>query len=317
MAQSPTQQDWDALRAAERRLLDRCGVDVADHDITIHGEAIHYLEAGDPNLPPLVLVHGRGACAAVYYPILPLLAPHRHLYAIDMPGWGLSTRAPFTGTTPDAAVHWWRDAVLGLIDVLGLSRYDLLGHSLGGMIAITAALERPDQVEHLILEDNGGFPGTVPFLARLYFAAEPERLARLVPRRVFDALSRSSVPTAGLSPELMAASQDFLYRLTTFPGTHESGARTFNLILDLRGSHFTVASRLGELRPLTRAIWGQRDGIIPLTIAKASIQRIPRGDLVVIPDVGHSPHLEAPQTFARLVLEFLARGDEIPLVPGQ
>ena len=310
MTHQPTSAQWVALRQAEQHLLALSPIPIMARDVRIDDQPIHVLETGDPTLPPLVLIHGRGGAGALFATVLPLLAPHRHCYTIDLRGFGLSSRAPFTGTTPDAAMDWWRDGVLATIDALGLRHYDLLGHSLGGMVAINIALQRPEQISHLILEDTGGFPGTVPLLVRLYFNVSPEWMARHVPRRVFDAASQGSIPATGQTAAFRAAMLDFTYLLTTLPGTAESGSRAFNKILDLRGSHYSLSQRLGELRPTTRVLWGERDQVIPLAIVKAGIALIPEGDLVIIPGAGHSPHIEAPEDFTRQVLLHLARGAE-------
>ncbi len=311
----PTPADWEALRAAEKRLLALNPVTITAQDLTIEGEPIHYLETGNPHLPPLVMLHGRGGSAAMFSSIFALLAPHRHVYAIDMRGWGLSTRAPYTGATPAQAVAWWRDGVLATIDALGLHRYDLLGHSLGGMIAMEVALARPTDIDHLILEDTAGFPGSLGIVTRAYFAATPERLASWAPPSVFNRVLETSVMTKDLTPGARDAVRAYVRQLTLFPGTLVSGARAFNMILDLRGSHYDISQRMGELQPMTRVIWGAKDVVIPLSIVQAGVRLIPHGDLVVIPNVGHSPHLEAPEAFARNVLAFLARGPEVSLAP--
>lgn len=306
----------DALRAAERRLLDLVPTPIQAHDLSVAGQRIHYLTAGDPGLPPLVLLHGRGSSAALWYPIFPALAPHRRLIAVDLPGWGLSSRAPFSGTTGAQAIAWWRDAVLGTLDALGIGRFDLMGHSLGGMVSMAVALASQDRLDHLVLEDTGGFRGPIPVLVRLYFNLEPERLARLAPRRLVTRFLPGTPPGIGPAGPMAAAFRDFLYQLTTFPGTPASGARAFNTILDLRGAHFTMQDQVAGIHTPTRIIWGEQDGTVPIGIVRAGIRAMPNAELVVLPGLNHSPHLEAPAVFARAALEFLARGTEsLPGVP--
>lgn len=314
MPDAPSASDWEALRAAEARYLASLQTPVVAHDMTIDGESLHFLEAGSPSLPTLVMVHGRGGCAALFGSVLPLLAPHRHIVAVDMPGWGLSTRMPFTGATALDAVNWWRDGVLRVVDALSLDRFDLLGHSLGGMIAMNMALARPHKIDHLVLEDSAGFPGTIPFAVRLYFYYSPERLATLATRGAFDFFSNRAAPGPRENPSQAAAMRDLTYRLTTFPGTNVSGVRAFNKILDLRGAHYTIADLIPKLTVPTRLIWGERDGVIPIRVVRDGIEALPESDLVVLPKLGHSPHIEDPQAFSRVALEFLARGRETPVV---
>src|SRR6185437_1250209 len=277
------------LRAKEADLLATMPVSVTAHDIEIAGERLHFLEAGDPKLPPLVMVHGRGSAAALWFPIMPQLAPHRHLIAVDMRGWGLSSRAPFTGLTGAEAVGWWRDGVLGIIDALGIDRFDLIGHSLGGMVALAIALERGDKIDHLLLEDAGGFATTTPLGVRLYFAAEPERLARLVPRAVFDRAAGSSVPIPGQTDAGKHALSDFVYTLTTLPGTHASGARAFSKILGVGGVKYTLRDQVHRILTFTRALWGTKDGVVPLRTAEPGIKLMPHAELVTFAGAMHTP----------------------------
>ncbi len=313
MADLPTQAQWNALREREAALLATVPVMVTAHDIEIAGERVHYLEAGNPKLPPLVMIHGRGSAAALWYPIMPQLAPHRHLIAVDMCGWGVSSRAPFTGHSGADAITWWRDGVLGVLDALGLDRFDLIGHSLGGMVALAIALERGEKIDHLLLEDAAGFSLTSPLPMRLYFSAEPERLARLVPRAVFDRVAGASVPIPGQTPAGKRALADFVYALTMLPGTHESGARAFAEILSVSGVKYTLRDQVARIHTFTRVLWGTKDNVVPLKTAEAGIAMMPRAELVTLAGAGHSPHMEIPDQFAERVLEFLARGTETPV----
>jgi pimeloyl-ACP methyl ester carboxylesterase len=313
MVQQATATQWDALRRAETAILAQVPVAITAHEIEVGGDNIHYLEAGDPKLPPLVMLHGRGSAAALWTPIMPQLAAHRHLIAVDMRGWGLSTRTPFTGKGGAEATAWWRDGVLGVVDALGLTRFDLIGHSLGGMVSLAIALERGNQIDHLLLEDAAGFALTSPLSTRLYFALEPERVAPFLPRAVFDSFARGSVNIPNLTPIAKKALADFIYTLTTFPGTHASGARAFNTILGVEGVRYTLRDQVPHVTPLARAFWGTKDSVVPLKTAEAGIKLLPHGELVTFAGAEHSPHMEVPDAFARAALEFLARGTETPV----
>jgi pimeloyl-ACP methyl ester carboxylesterase len=313
MANEPTAAQWAALQAKEAALLATVPTPVAAHDLEIAGERMHYLTAGNPKLPPLVMIHGRGSAAALWAPIMPQLAPHRRLIAVDMRGWGLASRAPFTGHSGAEAVGWWRDGVLAVLDALGIDHFDLIGHSLGGMVSLAVALARGDKIDHLLLEDAAGFATTSPLPVRIYFSAEPERLARLVPRAIFDRAARGSVPIPDLSPAGRHALADFVYTLTTFPGTQQSGVRAFNEILSLGGVKYTLRDQVHSIQALTRALWGTKDGVVPIGTSAPGIKLMPHAELVTFAGAGHSPHMEQPDAFARSVLEFLARGTEMPV----
>ncbi len=310
----PTNADWERLRGAEAAVLSHLPAPLAPRDIEIAGASLHYLEGGNPALPPLVMVHGRGSAGLLWWPIMPQLAAHRHLIAVDMRGWGLSSRAPFTGTSGPDAIAWWRDGVLGIVDALGITRFDLIGHSLGGMVSLAIALERPGAIDHLLLEDAAGFAKTSPPGTRIYFWMQPERLARMASRGLFDRVAAGSTPIPYPAPELKRAMQDFVYALTTFPGTAESGARAFSQILGLGSVRYTLRDQVAKIAAMTRVFWGTRDGLVPFKTSEEAIRTMPNADIVAFGGAGHSPHMELPDAFARRALEFLARGAETPVI---
>ncbi|AUY48125.1 alpha/beta fold hydrolase [Streptomyces sp. CB01881] len=104
-------------------------------------------ESGRPGGPPLVLLHALGERAADWDVVLPGLAPHHHVHALDLRGHGDSGRPGRYG------LELMRDDVLGFLDALGLDRVDLAGHSMGGVVAYLLAQEHPGRIGRLVLED--------------------------------------------------------------------------------------------------------------------------------------------------------------------
>ena len=118
------------------------------------------MEPQQPSLPektPLVLVHGFGCGIVQFYKNLDHLHSDRRLYALDLPGFARSTRIPFPEEAEDveaefvSALERWREGV-------GLERFVLLGHSLGGFLSLSYSMTHPHRVRHLILDDPWGFP---------------------------------------------------------------------------------------------------------------------------------------------------------------
>ncbi|MER7753237.1 alpha/beta fold hydrolase [Kitasatospora sp. NPDC097643] len=104
-------------------------------------------ESGRPGGPPLVLLHALGERATDWDTVLPDLAPGHHVYALDLRGHGDSGRAARYGL-PEM-----RDDVLAVLDALGLARVDLVGHSMGGVVACLLAQAAPARIRRLVLED--------------------------------------------------------------------------------------------------------------------------------------------------------------------
>ncbi|MET8628029.1 alpha/beta fold hydrolase [Kitasatospora sp. NPDC004669] len=118
-----------------------------------------YRDSGQPDGPPLVLLHALGERAADWDVVLPELAPGHHVYALDLRGHGDS------GRTAAYGLEAMRDDVLAFLDALGLARIDLVGHSMGGAVAYLLAQAVPERIDRLVLEEIPALhprPASVP-----------------------------------------------------------------------------------------------------------------------------------------------------------
>jgi 3-oxoadipate enol-lactonase len=97
---------------------------------------------------PLILLHGGGGDSSTWDRVASAFAATHRVYAVDLRGFGATSRGGPYGFMP------MRDDILGLLDVLGADRYDLVGHSMGGTVAWLAAQQQPDRVAHLVVEDS-------------------------------------------------------------------------------------------------------------------------------------------------------------------
>ncbi|GAA4367754.1 alpha/beta fold hydrolase [Nocardioides caricicola] len=125
--------------------------------ITANGIDLEVRTAGPADGPPLVLLHALGKDAADWDPIVPALAEHWRVLAVDLRGHGASDHPG------EYSLELMRDDVLALLDALDLDRIDLIGHSLGGFVAHLVAQHAPDRVARLVLEDvTAPLPRSVP-----------------------------------------------------------------------------------------------------------------------------------------------------------
>ncbi|MGW2279579.1 alpha/beta fold hydrolase [Streptomyces sp. NPDC001770] len=165
---------------------------MTDHrSVDVGGVRLAYQVSGPADAPPLVLLHALGEDASDWDAVAPVLARHRRVHALDLRGHG---RSDWPGTY---SLELMRDDVLGFLDALGLDRVELVGHSLGGIVAYLLAQEHPQRVHRLVLED-------VP---------APRPRARTVPTRPAGQLTFDWEMVLAVKPQLDTPQAAWLERL--------------------------------------------------------------------------------------------------------
>ena len=280
--------------------------------VTIDGINIHYIGGGSG--PPLVLVHGLGSSAAVEfsYNLEPLAAHHRVL-AIDLPGFGNSDKP-----TLDYTIDLFVKAVRDLMTCEGLERAAVMGVSMGGRVALGLALDSPEVVERLVLVDALGVGPPRRVLAyrvlltkglgELTLRGTARALRRMNPatiRRLWGWYLRRPGRVETTWSDERIANHGTLLSSPEYRAAYLSTLRSIAGLAQLRGG-IGVEQRLAELRMPTLLIWGRHDHIFPARHAEAANDRLRCGRVVIFEDSGHTPQMEEPQRFNRLVLDFLA-----------
>ncbi len=264
--------------------------------IAVNGIRLNVQRAGEG--PPLVLLHGFTGSAATWAPHLDAFTGHFSVIAVDLPGHGASD------ALPDPARYGMEQCVsdlLALFDRLEIARASLLGYSMGGRVALNLAIAAPERIRALVLESAS------PGIADL-----EERLAR----RRSDAALADMIEREGIE-----AFVDYWERLSLFvsqaalPASIRDRQRAQRLANSARGLATSLRcigtgmmeplhDRLGEVRLPVLLIAGGLDEKY-CRLGKSMAGAIPTARLVVVPDAGHSVHLEQPEAFHRHVLEFL------------
>ena len=279
--------------------------------VTIDGVNLHYFCGGSG--PPLVLVHGLGSSAAVefYYNLEPLAAHHR-VFAIDLPGFGRSDK-PVLEYTIDLFVR----AVSDLMACEGIERAAVMGVSMGGRVALGLALDSPEKVERLVLVDALGVGAPRRVLAysilltrglgELTLRGTARALRQMNPaviRRFWGWYLKRPNRVASIWSDERIANHGTLLATPEYRAAYLSALRSIAGMRQLRNG-VVVEDRLPELRMPTLLIWGGHDHIFPASHAQAAKDRIPNGRLEIFDDSGHTPQMEEPDRFNRLVLDFL------------
>ena len=268
-----------------------------DHFLQVSDFRTHYQRAG--NGPPLILIHGLGGSLRWWRPNIGAMAAIRTVYAVDLPGHGLSDKPPISYGLPLA-----RSFLLNFMATTGLASADLMGHSAGGLIALDFALSYPDRVGKLVLVDSAGLGRSVAaFLKLMTLPVVGELLAR--PRRIFlrGLLRRLFYDRSLATPELL----EELRQERSAPGFRQALLSALRSGVDIGGmkTRFSMAAKAPQLKAPTLILWGEEDRILPVSHARAAAQLLRGSRLHIFPRCGHAPNLERPEEFNQIVTDFL------------
>ena len=216
-------------------------------------------------MPTLVMLHGANDHAGTWFTVAPELAKRYRVILPDLAGHGESE--PRSGPIPLSQMIARLETAIG-----GEREVTLLGNSMGGWIAILYTLRHPERVKHLVLEASGGLnrPLAVPLVANT--REEAAIILRAVHGPAFVA------PEWVAEALLQRASDSPMLRLTEM-------------------LEHDVEPRLHEIRTPVTLIWGEHDGVLPLSYARALHEAIAGSNLQVIEDAAHIPHMQQPRRF--------------------
>ncbi|QDE99387.1 alpha/beta fold hydrolase [Myxococcus xanthus] len=268
---------------------------------TVHwlpgGGALRVLEAGAG--PTVVLLHGRGGAASQWFTYLTVLARGHRVLAVDLPGFGMSSAPEGPLATGEDAAAFFTAPIEALLSQLAPGPVAVVGHSLGGLVALELALRGRVPVERLALVDAMGLGPEMARKARLFFRAGPERLARSLGPWAWAQMMPP--PPTPLGERLGALE----YELLTRPGASLDATRAFNRLVPVVGPVFHRAEKLGAVTAPVLLVWGEHEDTLPVSIAEQAAQRLPQARLLRL-DAGHSPHQEHPERVLPELKAFLA-----------
>jgi pimeloyl-ACP methyl ester carboxylesterase len=273
--------------------------------VTLHGRPVTYAQAGSG--PVLLLIHGMGGTFENWQAVIAPLARQHTVLAPDLPGHGAS--APGAG---DYSIGALAAGLRDLLIALGHERATLVGHSLGGGIAMQFAYQFPEMTERLVLVSSGGLgPEVSPVLraaalpgANLFIAATAGP-----GRTVGSALARV-LAVVGLRPNADVAEVLRGYASLADPDRRAAFLATLRSVIHTGGQRVHAGDRLylAEGMPVL-IIWGERDPIIPRHHGENAHEAIPGSRLEVFEGVGHLPQLEAPGRFIAVLERFVAENE--------
>jgi len=276
-------------------------LELGREETRLHGRRISYLTGGEG--PVLLLVHGIASDSEAWRASLPLLACRARAIAPDLPGHGASGKAP-----GDYSLGSLASALRDLLVKLGHERATLVGHSLGGGVAMQFAYMFPERTERLVLVSSGGLGRSVNPLLRAATLPGSELMiaATMGPITALGRAGRATVRRLGLrvTPDLGEFGRGFA-TLADREG-RSAFLDTLRAVVNFSGQRIDASDRLYLAAAMpTLLLWGERDRIIPAAHGRRAGQRMPGSRLVTFGDSGHFPQIDDPHRFAATVLEFL------------
>ena len=263
--------------------------------VELDGRTTHYIEKGEGK--PVILLHGFFYDSYLWAANIGVLAEEFKVYALDLWGFGYSTRELM-----DYGYQLYADQVLLFMDSLGIQRASLAGQSMGGGTAIMFCVKHRQRVNKLLLVDPAGIPNPLPLTGKFF------NLPRI--GELFLGLSTNAVRRKNLgdlwihNKELLTES--YFENVTRF---HKIKGTTEASLAILRQKFFDTLSdeihRLGQEDVPILIVWGREDKAVPLRCGR-EMHRILKGSrLEIIDDAGHVPNFERAEVFNELAVDFL------------
>lgn len=270
------------------------------HTITLHGDRVAYRDEGAGEV--LLLIHGIGGSSNNWRAIIPTLSKKYRVIAPDLLGHG-QTDKPRGDYSLGAFAVWLRD----FLDALGISRVTVVGHSLGGGIAMQFTHQHRDYCKRLILMSSGGLGAEVNRTLRLITLPGSHFVLQLASSKPV-LVARKAIST--LKSDYQHASRQSehweAHAALSNPENRQALLRTLRAVVDRRGQFVCALNKLHfNANVPVLIISGDQDRVIPVSHAYAAHEAMPHSKLHILPGVKHHPHTEQTDTVADLIDGFI------------
>ena len=257
---------------------------IKNKKLMVDGLDVNYYTAGQGE--PLVVLHGGSGDARTWGHNIEVLSEKYTVYAPDLPGYGASQ--PLDG---DYFIPELAGFVNGFSDNLGIDRFHLVGHSLGGGVALNYALEFPHKIKKLVLVSSLCLGREIALWVRLL--SVPALL------RSLGTLTVAVLRSIKWLIKMFMEQVEFIMPLS--PASMIIGGS----ITTIKEQTLVLANRLSEIVMPTLLVWGAKDPIVPVRHAYAAVQVIPDCQLKVFENRGHNVHRDELQQFSSILSGFL------------
>jgi pimeloyl-ACP methyl ester carboxylesterase len=272
-------------------------------EIDLHGHEVVYRVAGTG--PAVVLVHGMVNSSRHWEAVAKRLAERYTVIAPDLVGHGDSA-------TPrgDYSLGAHAAVIRDLLSALGIERATMVGHSLGGGVAMVYFWQFPERVERLALVSSGGLgPDVSPLLRSIALPGATALVSLAAHPAVTGGLDRAGASLRARGSWVGVQLQAIARALRPLegPGAREAFVHSLRAVIDAHGQRVSATDRLYLLEAVPTLIaWGEKDRTIPIEHGRAAHAAVPHSRFVTFPGAAHFPHLEAPAELAAAIDDFIA-----------
>ena len=278
----------------ERAELEKRYVASAPQMVDVDGLKVHYKETGPQGAPALLLLHGFGSSLQAWDDWSVKLDQKYRVIRLDLPGFGL------TGASPANDYSEEKDLAIltHFADKLGLEKFSVIGHSMGGKMAWSLAASQPERVQALVLMAPDGFPDAKDIGTKPY---EVPAVTGLIKYFLPKYLVRKSVePAFAQADALSDALVNRYFDMLRAPGVRGAILERSNQTI-----YTDPVPRLKAIKAPTLLIWGEQDQMIPSTNAQSYANVLPNSTTVLLPKLGHLLQEEQPEKGLTAVMQFL------------
>ena len=271
--------------------------------IRLHGHEVSFLREGEG--PVILLIHGITSGSATWERAINLLAREHTVIAPDLLGHGESAKP-----RGDYSLGAFAAGLRDLLAALDMERATVVGHSLGGGVAMQLAYQFPERIERLVLVASGGLGREVSFILRAASLPGSELVIPLITARWMAAAGNfvgGVLDRLGLELGADLEGMSRGYASLTEPEARRAFVHTVRAVIDPWGQRVSARDRLYLAGGMpTLIVWGARDRIIPVRHGLAAHEAMPGSRLEILERGGHFPHNDEPVWFCDVVSSFMA-----------
>jgi pimeloyl-ACP methyl ester carboxylesterase len=266
--------------------------------------AIAYIDVGKGS-NTLIFIHGLGSYLPAWQLNIDTLKANNRCIALDLPGYGKSSKGDFAYN-----MTFFANTIKGFMEKMSIEKATIIGHSMGGQIAMTFAINHPEKVNRLILIAPAGFETFKPDQAKLLESfTTPEQIKNTPDQKIRSNLEMnfSKMPPKA---EFMVSDRIKMKQQTDFSNYSKATSKSVKGMLDE-----PVFDKLSEIKASTLIIFGKDDKLIPnkffnsklstAFVGEAGKEKIANSQLYIIEDAGHMVNFEKAKEVNKLIIDFL------------